>query len=81
MPNRLFRFSGTRWVKVEDNVRMTMSNLGASDVGAGDVFEGKEIRQNQKSTFINNDNTAQIDGRTVKEKQSLSKALRPEADN
>ena len=81
LPNRLFRFSGTRWVKVEDNVRMTMSNLGASDVGAGDVFEGKEIRQNQKSTFINNDNTAQIDGRTVKEKQSLSKALRPEADN
>ena len=80
MPNRLFRFSGTRWVKMEDNVRMTMSNLGTSDTGAGDVFDGKDVRQNQKSTFINNTNTARIDGRTVQEKQSLSKALRPKAD-
>ena len=80
MPNRLFRFSGSRWVKMEDNVRMTMSNLGASDTGAGDVFDGKDVRQNQKSSFINNDATARIDGRTVQEKQSLSKALRPKAD-
>jgi hypothetical protein len=25
--NRLFRFNGSRWVKFEDNVRMTMNNL------------------------------------------------------
>jgi hypothetical protein len=80
MPNRLFRFSGSRWVKMEDNVRMTMSNLGASDTGTGDLFDGKDIRQNQKSSFINNEATARIDGRTVQEKQSLSKALRPKAD-
>jgi hypothetical protein len=79
-PNRLFRYDGSRWVKVEDNIRMTMSNLGASDVALGADFEGKDIRQNQKSTFINNNNTDVINGKVIKEKQSLSKALRPEAD-
>lgn len=80
LPHRLFRFNGTRWVKVEDVQRMTMSNLGASDTGAGDRFEGKDIRQTQKTSFINNETNAVIDGRTVQEKQSLSKALRPQAD-
>jgi hypothetical protein len=80
LPNRLFRFDGTRWRKFEDNVRMTMSNLGASDVTAGEPFAGKDVRQTQKSTFINNPTVNTIDGNTVKEKQSLSKALRPEAD-
>jgi hypothetical protein len=80
LPNRLFRFDGVRWRKFEDNVRMTMSNLGVSDVAAGETFAGKDIRQTQKSTFINNPTVSTIDGTTVKEKQSLSKALRPEAD-
>ena len=79
-PKRLFRYNGKRWVKYEDGVRMTMSNLGASDTGPGQPFEGKEIRQNQKSTFINNDTVSTINGKEVKEKQSLSKALRPKAD-
>jgi hypothetical protein len=80
LPNRLFRYDGLRWRKFEDNVRMTMSNLGASDVAAGEPFAGKEVRKTQKSTFINNSTVRTIDGHTVKEKQSLSKALRPEAD-
>jgi hypothetical protein len=80
LPNRLFRFDGVRWRKFEDNVRMTMSNLGASDVAAGKTFEGQDVRQTQKSTFINNPTVNTIDGTAVKEKQSLSKALRPEAD-
>lgn len=80
LPKRLFRFNGSRWIKMEDNVRMTLSNLGASDTGAGDKFEGKDVRLNQKSTFINNDNVNRINGKDIKEKQSLSKALRPQAD-
>jgi hypothetical protein len=80
LPNRLFRFDGVRWRKFEDNVRTTMSNLGASDVAADKPFAGKDVRQTQKSTFINNPTVNTIDGNTVKEKQSLSKALRPEAD-
>ena len=68
-------------MKFEDKVRMTMSNLGASDVGEGDRFEGKPIRNTQLAGFINNDNQAIINGKVVKEKQSLSKALRPKADD
>jgi len=79
-PQRLFRFNGHRWIKFEDNVRMTMNNLGASDVGVGDTFEGKDIRQTQLTSFINNTKTANIHNKDVKEKQSLSKALRPKAD-
>jgi hypothetical protein len=81
LPNRLFRFNGSRWIKIEDVARMTMSNLGTDDVVSGQRFEGKDVRQTQKTSFINNDATARIDGRTVQEKQSLSKALRPKADD
>jgi len=80
LPNRLFRFNGSRWVKIEDDVRMTMSNLGSSDVAEGARFEGKEDRQNQKSTFINNTNTDTINGKEIQERQSLSQALKPKAD-
>lgn len=80
LPHRLFRFNGSRWVKFEDNVRMTMSNLGESDTGTGDIFEGKDVRVTQKTSFINNNKVNEIDGHQVQEKQSLSKALRPEAD-
>lgn len=80
LPTRLFRFSGTRWIKVEDNVRMTMNNLGSSDTASGQRFEGKDNRQTQKASFVNNTTTAKINGHVVEEKQSLSKALRPKAD-
>jgi hypothetical protein len=80
-PQRLFRFNGTRWVKFEDNVRMTMNNLGDSDVGVGAQFAGKEVRQTQLTGFINNPTVTKIHNKDVKEKQSLSKALRPKADD
>ena len=66
MPNRLFRFNGARWVKREDNVRMTMTNL--------------DTRKSAKTEFVNNTNTIVVDGEAVSERQSLSKALRPRAD-
>lgn len=80
MPNRLFRFNGVRWERIEDDVRMTMSNLGTSDTEAGATFEGKDDRKTQLAGFVNNTKQTTIDGKTVKEKQSLSKALRPKAD-
>ena len=67
MPNRLFRYDGQRWVKMEDDVRMTMTNT--------------DNRQTQTTGFINNTKEKQIGGETVKERQSLSSALRPKADN
>ena len=59
---------------------MTLNNLGNTDVASGEKFEGKEVRHTLKTSFINNTNVSNINGNTVKEKQSLSKALRPEAD-
>jgi len=67
LPNRLFRYDGARWVKMEDNVRMTLTNT--------------DTRSTQKGTFINNTKTSTIAGETVEERQSLSKALKPRADN
>ena len=66
-PNRLFRWSGHHWIRYEDNVRMTMTNTSN--------------RQTQKTSFINNTNTATIAGKVVPERQAISKALRPRADN
>ena len=69
-PNRMFKFDGLRWIKIEDNLRMDLSN----------TLE----RRTYKSSFINNTATNNIDGEQVKERQSLSKALRPKkptADN
>ena len=79
-PNRLFRFNGARWVKFEDNIRMTMSNLGPSDTEIGATFEGKDDRKTQKTGFINNETVNKINNKMIKERQSLSKALRPKAD-
>jgi hypothetical protein len=67
MPNRLFRYDGSRWVKQEDSVRMTLTNTNT--------------RSHQKGTFVNNTSTDTIGGETVQERQSLSQALRPKADN
>ena len=67
LPNRLFRYDGGRWVKMEDNVRMTLTNT--------------DTRSNLKGTFINNTKTSTIAGETVEERQSLSQALKPKADN
>jgi len=66
-PNRLFRYDGRRWVKVEDNVRQTLTNTST--------------RAHQKGTFINNTNTSTIGGEVVEERQSLSKALKIKTDN
>jgi len=80
-PNRLFRWNGQHWVKFEDNVRMTLSNYGQDDVAVDGTYAGKQVRLTQKGTFINNTNTATIAGEVVQERQFLSKALKPRADN
>lgn len=66
-PNRLFRFDGNNWKKVEDAVRQTLTN--STD------------RQTLKGTFINNDTVNIIAGDDVSERQALSKALKVKADN
>ena len=80
LPNRLFRFDGAHWIKYEDDVRMTLSNLGNDDVKVEPNI-GKQVRKTQKGSFINNTNTATIAGKIVPERQALSKVLKPRADN
>ena len=68
-PNRLFRFDGRRFVKIEDNVRMTMTQ--------------NNTRSTEKTSFINNSNTTTLEdgSSTTNERVALSKLLKPQADN
>jgi len=67
LPNRLFRYDGNRWVKIEDSVRITTTN--------------NDSRATYKTGFVNNTSEATINGLTTKQRQSLSEALKPKADN
>lgn len=67
LPNRLFRFDGTRWVKIEDSVRITTTN--------------NDSRANYKTSFVNNSTSSTINGLTVEQRQALTNALKPKADN
>ena len=81
LPNALFKYDGRRWIMQEQGVRMTMNQFGAQDVATGTTFAGSAVRQTQKAGFVNNTTTATISGQVVTEKQALSKALKPRADN
>ena len=65
MPNRLFRYDGTRWVKIEDAVRTTLDGTGSTQ---------RDYFSENTETYIDNKGQAKS-GRT-----GLSKALEPEED-
>ena len=67
LPNRLFRYDGRRWVKIEDNVRTTLTP--GSD------------NTTQRSGFVNNTETYTNNSGNVTVRQSLSDALKAKADN
>jgi len=78
-PNRLFRYSGSRWVKYEDDVR---TNLTPGDKEKAVANYGNVKSQTQRSSFVNNTNeTATEDRGNIPERQPLSKILKPQADN
>jgi hypothetical protein len=67
-PNRLFRYDGKRWVKIEDGVRTDLNN-GPNN-------------KTQRSGFVNNNDTVQTTDRgAIPSRQSLSEILKPRADN
>jgi len=67
-PNRLFRYDGGRWVKIEDNVRTDMALSPES--------------LSQRSSFVNNTYTVSTtDMGNIPSRQSLSQILKPQADN
>ena len=67
LPNRLFKYDGVRWIKIEDSIRLTTTN--------------DNTRANWKTKFVNASGTTTINGLTVDQRQSLSNALKPKADN
>jgi hypothetical protein len=69
LPNRLFRFDGARWVKIEDSVRTNLTPKATNNLTL-------------RSSFSKNTNTfTDSQGDVHPERQSLSKALTPKADN
>ena len=79
-PNRLFRYNGARWVKYEDDVR---TNLTPGDITKAVTGYDKPVQsQTQRSGFVNNTNETNTEDRgKIPERQSLSKLLKPQADN
>jgi len=69
LPNRLFRYDGSFWRKIEDAVR---TNLTPGAANNSTVREG----------YVNNTNTyTDSQGTVHNERQTLSQALTPKADN
>lgn len=69
VPNRLFRYDGKRWVKIEDALRTNLTP------GAVDNNTPRNLYVNNTSTYTD------LQGNTHPQRQSLSKALTPKADN
>ncbi len=69
LPNRLFRFDGNFWRKVEDAVRTN-------------ITPGAANNQTVRNGYVNNTNTyTDAAGTTHNERQNLSVVLTPKADN
>jgi hypothetical protein len=67
-PNRLFRYDGARWIRIEDNVRTNLNN--------------GPVNKTLRSSFVNNTATVNTkDLGNIPSRQSLSEILRPRADN
>ena len=68
-PNRLFRFDGTRWIKVEDNVRTNLT-------------PGETDNNTQRNKFVTDTSTLSTKDRgDIPTLQGLSDLLKPSADN
>ena len=67
-PNRLFRYNGRMWIKIEESVRNNLTNGPQNNT--------------LRSTFVNNTYTvATADQGNIPSRQSLSELLVPKADN
>lgn len=67
-PNRLFRYNGTAWIKIEEKVRTNLNNGPTNNT--------------LRSGFVNNSYTVPTtDMGNIPSRQSLSEILKPRADN
>ena len=71
LPNRLFRYDGKHWIKMEDSLRVsTTAGVGATQLSGF---------QNNTATSTGSINNSLVG--TTEERQALSQILRPKADN
>ena len=76
-PNRLFRFNGSSWTKIEDSVRTTPVFEPATGYDEN-TYKNSSLR----AGFVNNRETVQTNDRgEIPSRQSLSDILKPDADN
>jgi hypothetical protein len=76
-PNRLFRFNGGSWVKIEDSVR-TAPVFEPTTGYDENTYKNSSLR----AGFVNNRETVQTTDRgAIPSRQSLSDILKPDADN
>jgi len=81
-PNRLFRYNGRTWIKIEDNVRTGLNFESQTNAVAspGEPLQADALTQ--RAGFVNNTYTVSTtDQGNIPSRQSLSQILRPQADN
>jgi len=76
-PNRLFRFNGASWIKIEDSVRTKPVFEPATGYDET-TYKNSSLR----ASFVNNRETVQTSDRgPIPSRQSLSDILKPDVDN
>jgi hypothetical protein len=76
-PNRLFRYNGVSWIKIEDSVR-TAPVFEPTTGYTETTYNNSSLR----AGFVNNRETVQTNDRgAIPSRQSLSDILKPNADN
>ena len=77
-PNRLFRYNGRMWIKIEEKVRTGLDLANGDQNSPWPQFDA----QTQRAGFVNNTYTVPTtDLGNIPSRQSLSELLKPLADN
>jgi hypothetical protein len=77
-PNRLFRYNGRMWIKIEEKVRTGLDLANGDQNSPWPQFDA----QTQRAGFVNNTYTVPTtDLGNIPSRQSLSELLKPQADN
>ena len=77
-PNRLFRYNGRMWIKIEEKVRTGLDLANGDQISPWPQYDA----QTQRAGFVNNPYTvATTDLGNIPSRQSLSELLKPQADN
>jgi hypothetical protein len=74
LPNKLFQFNGTRWVRIENNDRTSAYKDRTGVAPPEEMLTQRDKFVNNSTTFVNDE------GREVKSRQGLNNILGPEND-